>query len=382
MAKKTEAQKRKEAAEAAKRAKDKKNKGLSSDAKSVKSDLETGQRIGNELGFNDPLSRFDVNIPEDQRRFIEAQRERSDPNSAAFVGGRSDEEKQGLGFLENLMNGAGVRSSETTDVISRAKNAADVAGRRSEQMAGVLKLMEGGLAGLNASENQAIREQAQREVDRKRQTAVEAAQTAARTGGLRGGAKQAALRGANRDAMMAQADMEQKNLVSNIDIQDKRRTGYADTLNTAENSEFDRGDRALNTYGETVSDAEASEFDRKERSGTAFNNRVGELRAGEFDRTDRATNSYGDSLGKRNDYFLETGKANMNQERTERAAKAVSATGLSGLVENERQRRKDARKSKGDGRDAGKTGTSETKAYDPMEYYNEVDKIYKQSGAI
>jgi hypothetical protein len=429
MAKKTEEQKRKDAAEAAKKAKDKKAKSLSSEQKSVKKDLEGGKRLNSELGFDAPLSRLDTNIPDDQRRFIEAQRALSDPSSPAYVGARSDEEKSGLSFLEKLMGDAGVRSedmtstlsklksgwetdgnrtTDTADVIARARNQADQAGQRSAEMQSTLDLMKGGLAGLNSAENTAIREQAQREVDRKRQAAIEAANSAARTGGLRGGAKQAALRGANRDAMMAQADMEQKNLISNIDIQDRRRTGYADTLSREEGNEFGRGNAALNTLGSavggaeeresqrmqsardayrsTLSLAEQNEFDQRATAGQAYNDRVGDLRAGEFDRSSTAMRDYGKSMDKRNDYFLDTSKTNLGQERTERAAAITGSTGLAGLVENERQRRKDARKSKGDGRDRasgdGRNSGTSTPAYDPMAVYNDYKSIYEKYGAI
>lgn len=208
--------------------------------------------------------------------------------------------------------------------------------------------------------------------------------------------------------MMAQADMEQKNLISNIDIQDRRRTGYADTLSREEGNEFGRGNAALNTLGSavggaeeresqrmqsardayrsTLSLAEQNEFDQRATAGQAYNDRVGDLRAGEFDRSSTAMRDYGNSMDKRNDYFLDTSKTNLGQERTERAAAITGSTGLAGLVENERQRRKDARKSKGDGRDRasgdGRNSGTSTPAYDPMAYYNEVKNIYSNSGGI
>lgn len=312
--------------------------------KTVADDIRAGQGLGTELGFNDPLSRLDTNIPDDQRRYLESVMAMSDPSNPAY---------------------AGTRSAATTDLLSKAKNQMATAGQRSADMAEVLNLMKNGLAGLNSQENQAIREQAQREVDRKRQAALEQVSSAARMGGLRGGAKQAGMRSANRDAMMAQADMEQKNLISNIDIQDKRRTGYADSLGRAENSEFDRGNQAMNTYGNFLGDAESSEFDR----------------------ADRVRGQYGDALNDRNNFFLDTSKVNLGQERTERAANITGSTGLAGLIENERQRRRDARKSKssGDGRDRSNStnnGRTTEGGYDPMSYYKEVENIYKQGGAI
>lgn len=432
---KSAAQLKREREAAAKKAKEKKaeKKADSAASKSVEKDITAGAGLNSKLGWDAPLSRLDSNIPEDQKRFIEAQRALSDPSSPAFVGARSGEEKQGLSYLEKLMQDAGVRSGEqtstldrlkagwdtdgnrtadTADVIKRAQNQADVAGQRSAEMQATLDLMKGGLAGLNSQENQAIREQAQREVDRKRQAALEQVQSAARAGGMRGGAVNAGNRAANRDAMMAQADMEQKNLISNIDIQDRRRTGYADTLGREENAQFARGNTALNTlegavggaegresqrmqsardaYRNQLSVTEQNEFDQRSTAGVNFNNRVGDLRAGEFDRTNRSMDSYGNSMQNRNNYFLDTSKANMGQERTERAASVTGATGLAGMIENERQRRKDAAKARGDGRNrssgdgrsSANTRNSTTPAYDPMSLYNEQKKILEEYGGI
>jgi len=431
---KSAAQLKKEKEEAAKRAKDKKSEKRADSAasKSVEKDITAGAGLNSKLGWDAPLSRLGTDIPEDQKRFIEAQRALSDPSSPAFVGARSDEEKSGLGYLEKLMQDAGVRSedmkgtldklksgwdndgkrtADTADVIARARSQADVAGQRSAEMQSTLDLMKGGLAGLNATENQAIREQAQKEVDRKRQAALEQVQSAARAGGMRGGAANAGARAANRDAMMAQADMEQKNLISNIDIQDRRRTGYADTLGREEGNEFDRGNTALNTYGNQVqgaeqnesqrmqsardayrnqlSNTEQAEFDQRSTAGVNYNNRLGNLRDGEFDRTDRSMGRYGDSLQNRNNYFMDASKANMGQERTERAASVTGATGLAGMIENERQRRKDATKAKGDGRNRSSgdgrnrsNATSGAPAYDPMNLYNEQKKILEEHGGI
>jgi hypothetical protein len=312
--------------------------------RSVADDIRAGIGLGDELGFNNPLSRLDTNIPDDQRRYTESLMAMSDPSNPAY---------------------AGTRSAATSELLANAKNQMATAGKRSADMAEVLNLMKNGLAGLNSQENQAIREQAQREVDRKRQSALDQVMSASRMGGLRGGAKQAGMRAANRDAMMAQADMEQKNLISNIDIQDKRRVDYSTTLGREENSEFTRGNDAMKTYGNFLGGAEADEFDRADRTRT----------------------QYGDALNSRNDYFLDTSKVNLGQERTETAAKIAGGTGLAGMIEAERQRRRDARKgrSSGDGRDRSSNsnnGRDTQGGYDPMSYYKEVENIYKQGGAI
>jgi hypothetical protein len=399
----------------------------------VKKDVEGGQNLNNVLGLTKPLSRISTDTPDDQKAFIESLKSLSDPNSEAFVGKRSDEEKgvvdslkglfdsagekspeetKALGSLEEILNSAGKRSGDTTDLLATLKNRAATAGNRSAEMADTLNLMKSGLAGLNASENTALREQAQKEVDRKYQAAVDNIQKAAQASGMRGGNVAAGMRNARRDAMGAQGDLEQKNLLANIDVQDRRRNDYANTLSGAEAAEFGRGTTALDAYGNTLGNTEGREFDQKSsaannyasgvndftnnrfnRMNTAagnWGNTVTSLGNNERGRVSDALNNYGAGLTDRNNYFLDTSKVNLGQERTDRAAETASSLGLAGLAENERARRRALKQQKrrsggtGDGRTAPTNATTTPGQYGgfnsaaDQEYYNTISSIYNQ----
>lgn len=445
------------------------SQGLTKAEEKIRKGVEGGKNLSNSLGFDKPLSQLGTDIPEDQKALIESLRQLGDPSSEAFVGKRgqqesdalntlkgisdeagstSPEETLALDSLKSLMSGAGQRSKETsdllgslggdfakagersadtTDIISQAKARAATAGNRSTEMQETLRLMEQGLAGLNATENQALREQGQREVDRKFQSAVDGLQNAARTTGLKSSLR-AGTRNARKDAMMAQGDLEQKNLLANVDVKRNAKLDYSDLLGKQEQSEFNRGDTAFNTYGNLVGDAETREGNRRIGAGNVYANALGGAEANEFDQRNRTTNAYagavndftasrfnrrtnaadaysgrvndlannergrvndalgnyGNSIADRNAFFLDSSKVNLGQERADRAAQIQSSLGLAGLAENEtaRQRalRQGKRKSKkGDGRVAGQTSTLADpnqfggfRSAADQEYYNSV----------
>ena len=437
--------------------------------------VQGGQQMSNILGLDKPLSRLDTNTPEDRQRLIESIKQLSDPSSPAFVGNRSQEEKDSLGTLDKLsqdaqgddpletkalaaleasMGSAGVRTQEQTDLMARLKSDSETrgqrtgemtdnlaalkakaatAGNRSQEMADTLALMKQGLAGLSAPENQAMREQAQREVDRKQQAAIESVQNAARSTGMRGGSVRAGERNARRDGMMAQADLEQKGLLANIDIQDKRRTAYGDQLSGVENDEFDRGRlsgldyadalggaerdenarysdsinafrnqlsgveaneadqrmRATDAYASTATNTAANRFARRTSAADAYSGRVNQLGNAERERTRNALGDYGNALSERDNYFRSAAEANMGQERTEKAAGIQSAFGLAGLTEVERARRRanaaNKRRGRGDGRTSGAPATDPNQfggfaSAADQEYYNSVNSIMSGAG--
>lgn len=441
--------------------------------KTVKKNVEGGQNLANLLGLTKPLSRISTEIPEDQKAFIEAIKSLSDPSSEAFVGKRSGEEKaalenlrglmdsskeqtpeetRALGALEDLMGRAGTRSeamsgllsrlegdsrtrgersAETADILSQLRGRVATAGNRSQDMQDTLSLMKQGLAGLSAPENQALREQGQREVDRKYQLAVEDLQNTARRSGM-GSAARAGMRNARRDAMGAQADLEQKNLLANIDVQDRRRKDYANTLGNQEQMEFDRASGALRDYGAGVGDAESRENQRYADALSLFSNQLRGVESDEFgQRSDAARNfasgvsdftnsrwsrmnnasanyantvnqlgqnerervrgamgDYGNALEGRNSYFMDATQTNLGQERTDRAAEVQGALGLAGLSETERARKRALRQNKrrgGDGRNSGMAqGAPQQGQYGgfnsqaDQEYYNAIASAYNQ----
>lgn len=309
---------------------------ISASGKSVLNSTKEGSNIYDLSGLNIPLSRISTEQPEDSRAFTESLRQMYDPTSESFAGRRTEEE---------------------SGVLDKLKADAATAGDRSDQMKEIISIMHEGLAGLNASENQALREQGQKEIDRRQAAAAEGINDFARTGGMRGGRQAAALRNSRRDAMGAQGDLESKNLVANVDVQDRRRA----------------------QYGDTVAGAERDEFGRKQLASDSYTNTLMDILGGQRDRAQNATVNYGNSLDSKNKYFLDTTKVNLGQERTEAAAKSAGTTGFAGLIETERQRRRDKKRRGGQ---SNNTRTESGPGYTAEQYLNEAKGIYGNAGAI
>jgi len=123
-------------------------------------------------------------------------------------------------------------------------NSAAFAGKRSEQLKSLLGMMEGGLAGLNATENQALREQAVGEINRNSELARQNVQNQLARSNVRGAAAARLAGNVDRDRGNQIADFEQKNLIDNIGIQDSRRAAYGNQLTGAEADEWTRAESA------------------------------------------------------------------------------------------------------------------------------------------
>lgn len=276
------------------RARSRRKKKVQRAEPSLAQDLTKAQELGTQFGLTEPLSRLDTS----------QQEALASPTSAAFAGQRSDQTKN---YLEALQNQAAT------------------AGNRSSEMADILALMRNGLAGLNAQENTAIREQAQRELDRRFQNEQYALQKAAGGGRLRGGALASSLGDIGQRAAESQSQLEQDLLVKNIDIQDQRRNQYGSFLGGQEEAERNRTANALGALGAGIGGAEQAEFQRAEQARQ-------------------------DLLGAQN--------TNLNQEARDRAARAATLTGLTGIQSGRRSLRKQFQLAKqglrrGDGRSGG-----------------------------
>lgn len=156
------------------------------------------------------------------------------------------ETKQDFTDAEGLATDLGFTPTLDRTDTSGYEAAVKTAGQRSDEMKEVLGIMKGGLAGLNAVENQSLREQAQREVDRSYQNEQYALQKMSGGGKLRGGALASSLADISSRRQGAQSNLEQDLLVKNIDIQDQRRRDYSSLLGGQEESEFGRGRSARN----------------------------------------------------------------------------------------------------------------------------------------
>jgi hypothetical protein len=122
------------------------------------------------------------------------------------------------------------------------------AGQRSDEMKGIIEMMKNGLAGLNSQENQAIREQGQREVDRQYANTVRDLGRAQRRGNVLGAASAAQTLNAGRQRSEQQSQLEQDLQVRNIDVQDRRRGDFANVLGGQEQQEFGRAAQARNEF--------------------------------------------------------------------------------------------------------------------------------------
>lgn len=272
--------------------------------KNVKKDFVGAEKIADALGFISPSGKLDTSGFE---------------TAVANAGARTPETSDALAKAKDMADTAGNRSGETQAELDTLKQRADTAGERSEEMKKILSVMEGGLAGLSAEENAQLRGRATRELQRKEeQLRTEFAQTAARSG-IRGRALAGSLEQIGRLGMQETADAEANLLEKNIDIQDKRRAQYADTLSAAETNEFDRGQRAREAYGNALSGAETSEYDRKRQTGLDYRDYLGGLE--ETERTNK-TNALQD--------LTEINKFNLGQDAVDRATKMAALTGLLG----------------------------------------------------
>lgn len=217
----------------AKNKKSKKGKGpkLSKGLKNLGRDFTQADELANRLGLNPDMDQIDLS----------REKAWADPTSDAFVGKRSDESKD---YLEGL------------------RTQVENAGRRSQEMQATLDLMKGGLAGLNAQENQALRAAAQAEVNRQYQGSVRKLQEAQTRGRVFGASRTAQLSNLDRSQAQQKSDFERDLLIKNIDIQDKRRNDYLGATRTAETDEFNRTTDSMKNYGSALGDAQKSEYDK------------------------------------------------------------------------------------------------------------------------
>lgn len=204
---------------------------LSKGMRRIGRDFTAADELANRLGLNPDMDQVDLS----------RERAWADPTSEAFVGRRSDETKD---YLEGL------------------RNQAENAGRRSQEMQSTLDLMKGGLAGLNAQENQALRAAAQAEMNRQYQGSVRKLQEAQAKSRVFGASRTAQLSNLDRSNAQQKTDFERDLLIKNIDIQDKRRNDYLAANRTAEQDEYTRTKDSMAAYGDAMGGAQKSEYDK------------------------------------------------------------------------------------------------------------------------
>jgi hypothetical protein len=142
------------------------------------------------------------------------------------AGSRSDEIRGSLDALganvESVRSSSDAMIGELTDLYKRSR-------KEDERFTNVMKIMEAGLPGLNARENQALRETSMRQFQAQKQSRQNQINDSIARNQLRGGASVAAMRQLDRITNEAVKQAEQDLVLANIDIQDRRRAEYANT---------------------------------------------------------------------------------------------------------------------------------------------------------
>lgn len=240
----------------------------------------------------------------------------TDPNNPAFIGAPSEAERksrddlqkgvdaltnpdgtpkisqpaqEGLDALKDLMEKVGLQSPEMADFIKKlsdnydtagerpedvkaalemAKNNVEAAGKEDPRLTNLFSVMEKGLMGLSAPENQAMRESMTREIQGDYVAKQRKLNDVLARSRVTGGAALSAMNKNDKDNSDRLAKAEQDLLLKNIDIQDKRRGEYGDALMTNDANLKTAKNAAVLGYTTALNQATANESDAKAKAGT------------------------------------------------------------------------------------------------------------------
>jgi hypothetical protein len=155
------------------------------------------------------------------------------------------------------------RSQEVSDILGARNQAYQDSLKRDPETARLLKLLEGGLGGLTATENTLMRERGEEGLDRGLQTNLRALAGVQRGSGVRGAAANASLMDMNRERLMAGRGLERDIQLENINVQDRRRAGYGSQLESVLGREFGQRQSALGALEGSTGLARADELQRE-----------------------------------------------------------------------------------------------------------------------
>lgn len=119
-----------------------------------------------------------------------------------------------------------------------AQDAYDKSGRTGE-MSEALNFIKSGVGGLTGQEYQGFREQAQGEINRNADAQRRSTLQQQARGNVRGANAQALMNSIGRGQGEQVSDLEQQLMLKNVDVQDRRRSEYANQLRGAEGQEAD-----------------------------------------------------------------------------------------------------------------------------------------------
>ena len=136
-------------------------------------------------------------------------------------------------------------------------------GGRSDAMSGALTRYEGFLEGYSGQEGQAMREQAERGLNRQYNTQARAVEAAGRRNRLSGAAQSAQLGDLNQLTMQAQGDIETDLAVRGADERRRALDAYAGRLSQQEADEYQRQFDTITAAGDYLTGQEDREYDRR-----------------------------------------------------------------------------------------------------------------------
>jgi hypothetical protein len=128
----------------------------------------------------------------------------------------------------------------------------------SPEVAEAITMLQGGLGGLTAQENNAIRDNAAASMNAAFSTSMRDIMGRNARFGIRGGVAANPMATLGRDYMGQRRAFENQMLVDNINVQDNRRNAYTNFLNTANAQRLANNQNAFNTYSNLVGNADAA----------------------------------------------------------------------------------------------------------------------------
>lgn len=198
-------------------------------------------------------------------------------NQAFEVAGiRSPEITSLIGQIQRQYEDSGVKTPEMTEALDLMRKNVDEASREDPRLTNALSIMEQGLMGLNAPENQALREKSRAELNGRIESSKRTLEDSIARNRVSGGASLAAMRQLDQLGITATQQAEQDVLLKNIDVQDTRRKNYADTLLQNDSNLKGAKNSALSTYGGTLNATESRLNQEKLAAGELFSNTVGQ----------------------------------------------------------------------------------------------------------
>jgi len=285
---------------------------LSKSGKKTQKEFNEASRVATKTGMVAPLERVQTEANPETQDYLNSLIARSDPTSRGFAGRRSEEAASGIQGQDDAIG----TSSEMKVALEGLRSTQE----RTAETDKILKTMEGGLAGLSAAENTAIREGAQRQSQSALKTALANVQQTAARSGARGFSQSANMANVNRQFGLDTRAAEQDLLVKNIDIQDSRRRDYASTAAGAEQREADRRDKYTNALG--------TEEDSRFKRGNIYLDSLRGLEKDENDRTLGSQELTGRALSGQDALTAKGREFNALQGNSEQGAKSAAIAGI------------------------------------------------------